>query len=86
MIDDEQRPRHWIYTSLLAIGVVAVILACVFLMPFLVVELNSGTFLSFPFGYYMAAQGIIIGLIILVYWMAIRQETTDQKFGATEDL
>jgi putative solute:sodium symporter small subunit len=34
----------------------------------------------------MAAQGVIIGLIILVYWMAIRQETTDQKFGATEDL
>lgn len=86
MIDDEQRPRHWLYTSLLAIGAVVVILACVFLLPFLVVELNSGTLLSFPFGYYMAAQGVIIGLIILVYWMAIRQETTDQKFGATEDL
>ena len=86
MIDDEQRPRHWIYTSLLAIGSAGVILACVFLMPFLVVELNSGTFLSFPFGYYMAAQGVSIGLIVLVYWMAIRQEATDQKFGATEDL
>ncbi|MHA1164145.1 MAG: DUF4212 domain-containing protein [Alphaproteobacteria bacterium] len=86
MIDDEQRPRHWIYTSLLAIGAVGVILACVFLLPLLVVEFNYGTFLGFPFGYYMAAQGVIIGLIVLVYWMAIRQETTDQKFGASEDL
>lgn len=86
MIDNEQRPRHWIYTSILAIGATGIIMACVFLLPFLVLEFNSGTFLSFPFGYYMTAQGVIIGLIVLVYWMAIRQETTDQKFGATEDL
>lgn len=86
MIDDEQRPRHWVYTSILAIGAVGIILACIFLLPLLVAELNSGTFLSFPFGYYMAAQGVIIGLIVLVYWMAVRQEETDRKFGATEDL
>ena len=86
MIDDEQRPRHWRYTVLLAFGAVAVIMACVFLLPFLVIPLNEGTFLGFPVGYYMAAQGVIIGLIVLVYWLAIRQEATDQKFGATEDL
>lgn len=86
MIDDEQRPRHWVYTSILAIGAVGAILACIFILPLLVSGLNSGTFLSFPFGYYMAAQGVIIGLIVLVYWMALRQEETDRKFGATEDL
>lgn len=86
MIDDEQRPRYWRYTFFLALGVVAVIGACVFLLPFLVVEFNSGTFLSFPFGYYLAAQGVIIGLIVLVYWFATHQEETDQKFGAAEDL
>ena len=86
MIDDEQRPRHWIYTLLLALAAVGIILACVLLLPFLVVQLNSGSFLNFPLGYYMAAQGVTIGLIVLVYWLAIRQEATDQKFGATEDL
>lgn len=86
MIDDEQRPRYWRYTLILALGAVAVIGACVFLLPFLVVDLNSGTFLSFPFGYYLAAQGVMIGLIVLVFWFATRQEITDQKFGAAEDL
>ena len=86
MIDDEHRPRHWLYTLLLALGAVAIILLCVILLPFLVVELNTGTFLSFPFGFYMTAQGVMIGLIVLVYWLATRQEETDQKFGATEDL
>ncbi len=86
MIDDEQRPRHWVYTSILAIGAVVVILGCLFLLPLVVDALNTGAFLGFPFGYYMAAQGVMIGLIVLVYWMAIRQEETDRKFGATEDL
>lgn len=86
MIDDEQRPRYWRYRLFLALGAVAVILACVVLLPYLVVQLNSGMFLSFPFGYYLTAQGVIIGLIVLVYWLAVRQEATDRKFGATEDL
>ena len=86
MIDDEQRPRYWRYTLFLALGAVAVILACVFLLPFFVVQLNSGTFFSFPFGYYLTAQGVIIGLIVLVYWLAVRQEETDREFGAMEDL
>ena len=86
MIDDEQRPRYWRYTIFLAVGAAAIILACVFLLPLMVVTLNADTFLNFPFGYYLTAQGVIIGLIVLVYWLAARQEETDRKFGATEDL
>ena len=86
MIEEEQRPRYWMYTLILAMGTLAVILACAFLLPFNVVVLNASTFLSFPFGFYLTAQGVMIVLIVLVYWFAVRQAEIDRKFGATDDM
>lgn len=86
MIDDQQRPRHWLLTSLLAGGMVALIILCAFVLPLFAVELNADTLLSFPLGFYFAAQGMVIVLIVAVYWTGTRQSETDRKYGATEDL
>ena len=86
MIDDEQRPRYWLHTLALAGGMVALIVICAFVLPLFTVELNTDNLLSFPLGYYIAAQGLMIVLIVAVYWSGSRQAETDRKFGAMDDL
>ena len=86
MIDEEQRPRYWLQTLLLAGGIVGLIMICAFVLPLFAAELNTDSLLSFPFGYFFAAQGVMIVLIVAVYWAGSRQAETDRKFGATEDL
>ncbi len=86
MIDEEQRPRYWRHTLFLAVGMTAVILFSAILLPLFAVELNETTLLGFPLGYYLAAQGIVIVLIVAVYWAGSRQARTDARFGATEDM
>ena len=86
MIDDEQRPRYWRYTLFLAAAVAALVVTCAIVLPLFVVELNAESLLGFPVGYYIAAQGVMIALIVIVYWAGGRQGKTNRKFGATEDL
>lgn len=86
MIDDEQRPNYWLQTMLLALAMVALIAICAFIMPLFTAELNSDTLLNFPLGYFFAAQGVMLILIVAVYWAGSRQAETDRKFGATDDL
>jgi putative solute:sodium symporter small subunit len=86
MIDDEQRPRYWLQTILLALGMVSLIGICALVLPMFTAELNSDSLLSFPLGYFFASQGVMLVLIVAVYWAGSRQTETDSKFGATEDL
>lgn len=86
MIDDEQRPRYWRWTVLMALTVLGVVLALAFVLPLFAAELNDVMMLAFPLGFYLAAQGSTILLVVTVYWFAGRQQETDHKFGASEDL
>ena len=86
MIDDVQRPRYWLQTLLLAGGMVALIAICAFMLPLFAAELNTDSLLSFPLGYFFSAQGVMIILIVAVYWSGSRQAKTDRKFGATDNL
>jgi putative solute:sodium symporter small subunit len=52
---------------------------------FFVEWLNQFTFLSFPLGYYMAAQGSLIVFVVLIFWFAARQNRIDEEFGVAED-
>jgi putative solute:sodium symporter small subunit len=65
---------------------VALIVVCAFVLPMFAAELNTDSLLSFPLGYYFAAQGVMIVLIVAVYWAGSRQAETDRKFGAMDDL
>lgn len=86
MIEEEQRPRYWLYSLALIAGVVALTLVCAFVFPAFAPGLNASRLLGFPIGFYFAAQGLVIVLIIAVYWAAGQQSHIDRKFGAIEDL
>lgn len=86
MIDEDQRTRYWVYTFALAGGVCALVAVCAFVLPLFALELNADSVLGFPLGYYFAAQGMMIIVIIAVFWGVGRQSETDRKFGATDDM
>lgn len=86
MIEEEQRPRYWLYTLSMIAAVVGMTLVCAFLIPPFTSQLNVDSVLGFPLGFYFAAQGLVIMLIIVVNWAVSRQAEIDRKFGAIEDL
>lgn len=45
------------------------------------VELNGIVILGFPLGFYLAAQGALIGFVILIFWFSRRQEQIDAEFS-----
>ena len=47
-------------------------------------SLNSISFLGFPLGYYMAAQGSLLAFVIIIFWTSSRQEKIDEKYGFDE--
>ena len=47
--------------------------------------LNGASFLGFPLGFYMAAQGSLIVFVVLIFWFARTQDKIDREFGMAED-
>ncbi|MDH3738927.1 MAG: DUF4212 domain-containing protein, partial [Alphaproteobacteria bacterium] len=47
--------------------------------------LNAINFLGFPLGFYMAAQGSLIIFVLLIFFLAHRQNKIDEEFGVAED-
>ena len=41
--------------------------------------------LDFPLGFYMAAQGSLIVFVVLIFYLANRQNKIDEEFGVAED-
>ena len=48
-------------------------------------SLNSITFIGFPLGFYMAAQGSLIAFVIMLFVFARKQNAIDEEHGVAED-
>ncbi len=86
MIGSDHRRLHWQGTKLNGVIALAILVAIL-----LFASLFSGLFsgwscLGFPFAFYLGAQGAFILMIILVYWSFARQEKTDRRHGASEEI
>lgn len=47
-------------------------------------ELNEITFIGFPLGFYMAAQGSLIIFVVLIWVYAIYMNRLDRRYGVAE--
>jgi putative solute:sodium symporter small subunit len=68
---------HWRRTRRHAASVLGIWLLISLAIHTVAAELNSIQFLSFPLGYYLAAQGSLIGLLALIGWFVWRQNRID---------
>lgn len=86
MIDEAQRKRHAAGSFRLAIAVSITIAVLVLLVPIAAPILNDYSFLRFPLGLFIAVQGVVISLIVVIYWASSRQDRLDRRHGLTNEL
>lgn len=77
--------RYWHKTRNLTILVLVLWAFFALVIPIFAGTLNNFTFLGFPLGYYMIAQGSLIAFVLLIFFQNWRQDAIDDEFGFTED-
>lgn len=81
----EMRKAHWAKTKSLTITVLVIWFIFSFVVHWFADSLNSFTFIGFPLGFYMAAQGSLAVFVVLIFWLVRRQGQIDDEFGVSED-
>lgn len=84
-ISPEVRVKHWAKTKNLTIITLIIWFIFSFGIHFFADSLNSFTFIGFPLGFYMAAQGSLVVFVVLIFWLTHSQNKIDEEFGVAED-
>ena len=84
-ISPEQAQRHWARTRSLMFVTLAIWFIFSFVVHFFAPDLNDITFIGFPLGFYMAAQGSLIAFVLMLFWFARQQNSIDEEHGVAED-
>ena len=83
--DISQKEVHWQRTK----GLMIVHLVIWFIFSFVVnwfgPELNRVSFIGFPLGFYMAAQGSLIVFVVQLFVFAAQQAKIDRECGMAEE-
>jgi putative solute:sodium symporter small subunit len=80
------RDRHRWKTLLLAIFSLLLVFAAIVAVVAFVGPLDGIGFLRFPLGFYLLAQGLLIGIVALAFWSTRMQERFDRRLNEGEDL
>jgi putative solute:sodium symporter small subunit len=80
----EAKAAHWRRTRSLTMLVLVIWAIFALVIHWFATPLNEITFIGFPLGYYMAAQGSLIVFVVLIFWFAKRQDTIDREAGVAE--
>ncbi len=84
-ISPEIRQAHWKKTKTLTIIVLVIWFIFSFVVHWFADSLNAASFIGFPLGFYMAAQGSLIVFVVLIFYLAYAQNKIDEEFGVAED-
>ena len=84
-LTEDQKREYWSYNLRLTLTLLAIWFVVAYLLSGLfAATLNHVTFLGFPFGYYMAAQGSLIVFVIEIALYARLMNKKDLEFGIQE--
>ena len=84
-LTEDQKREYWSYNLRLTLTLLAIWFVVAYLLSGLfAATLNQFTFLGFPFGYYMAAQGSLIVFVIEIALYARLMNKKDLEFGIQE--
>ena len=82
---NSDQATHWRRTRSLMWVTLAIWFVFSFLVHWFADALNGATFLGFPLGFYMAAQGSLFVFVVLIFWFARTQDRIDRECGMAED-
>ena len=80
-----QQVEHWNRTKRLMWVHLAIWFVFAYVVHWFARDLNSMSFLNFPVGFYMAAQGSLIVFVVQLFVFAKQQEKIDRETGMAED-
>jgi putative solute:sodium symporter small subunit len=78
------REVHWGRTRNLMIVHMVIWFIFSYLVHWFAKELNAATFLSFPLGFYMAAQGSLVVFVVQLFIFSWQQHKIDVECGMAE--
>ena len=84
MNDPSRRVEHWDRTKRLMVTTLIIWFIFSFVVHWFADALNSMSFMGFPLGFYMAAQGSELIFVILIFWFARSQHKIDEETGFAE--
>jgi putative solute:sodium symporter small subunit len=79
------RDRHRWKTLFLALATLVVAFAAVCAVVVTATPLDQIGFLRFPLGFYLLAQGLLIGIVAACFWSARMQERIDRSLSESEE-
>jgi putative solute:sodium symporter small subunit len=82
---ESNQELHWQKTRRLMIIHLSIWFVFAYLVHWFASELNAISFLHFPVGYYMAAQGSLFAFVIQLFIFVKQQNKIDHEFGMAED-
>ena len=83
--NNTQNEVHWARTKQLMIIHLTIWFIFSFVVHWFASSLNHFTFLGFPLGFYMAAQGSLIVFVVQLFIFTKQQEKVDRECGVAED-
>ena len=83
--DTSRRAEHWQRTKTLMFITLTIWFIFSFVVHWFADSLNAVTFLNFPLGFYMAAQGSEIIFVITLFWFVKSQHAIDRDCGFAEE-
>lgn len=84
-LSPEDRAEHWRRTRTLMIVHLTIWFIFAYVVHWFAVALNNISFLGWPLGYYMAAQGSLIVFVVQLFMFNRQQHAIDVQFGVAED-
>ena len=85
MEEQAVRSRHQRATIILAVTVLVLVGLGVSVTAAAASKLNQYSFLYFPLGFYLAAQGLLVGIAALSFWFARAQGRLDREREESEE-
>ena len=85
MSEQPGRDRHRWQTLLLVVATLIIALGAIVAAVIFAGRLDEIIFLRFPLGFYLLAQGLLIGLVALVFWSTRVQERIDRRLSEGEE-
>ncbi len=86
MIDERHRSRHWNATKSLVFFLLSIFFGITVVVPVFYGQLSNFSFLGFPLGYFLIGSGGLFLMAALLFWMSVKQDNIDRKYGASENI
>jgi len=81
---NSQKELHWERTRRLMIIHLTIWFIFSFVVHWFAPQLNKFSFMDFPLGFYMAAQGSLVVFVVQLFVFAKQQEKIDRECGMVE--